>query len=467
MATKRNPKQSKSSPTFASALAQSGIIEKGNPKPSTITFDVIRNLRDLNPMVNVCIETLKHIVIKVDGHVQSKNPEDANKYEKEIEYATNLFEHPNKTESARIFWLKLLEDILTIDRGTTEFVRNPLGYITEIYAVDGATIKPNYDEYGILKSPAYYQYLEGYQNYENGEKEPDAIFDDDEISILTNSPSSKIGMYNYGKSPVERVILTILTSLNADNFNANTFNKNTLPPYHVNLAGASKQQLEAFAAMWGNNNKEDLWKAAFSNAENVTITPLRPSNQDMQYYEFSLWLTKIIVAAFEMSPQDIGLTMDVNRATGSVQQSLSKNQGLSNLLDIKEEWCNHVLDLLGEVNSNFYKIRWVNDELDKIDEQVMASIQTMYVNSGILLPDEVRQELGKDPLQEVRKQYGIQPEPVNIQTANTPDYQVGVVDNNPQDTKDDKIKINSKDPNNKPDKETVKSTIEKLRNWYQ
>jgi phage portal protein BeeE len=381
-------KKSLSQTKFRMAVAGTDMLgvvaHKPNPK---LSWAVLRAVKDANPIVNVVVESLKHMVIKIPFHIGVKdeyknNSED---YETEINYLHRLFERPNPQEGRRIFWLKVLEDILTIDRGCIEKVRDSRGLVTELWSVDGATIKPLMDAEGYYMTPAYAQYLPG-------EAEACALFEEDELDVLMNSPLSHIDMIGYGKSPIERIILTILTSINSENFNASVFDKNALPPFMINLPGATEDQVNEFKTQWEAGTEGKLWKAMFTNIDRdgMIIEKLRESNQEMQYYELTLWLAKVIVAAFEISPQDVGLTMDINKATGEVQERNTKNQGIRNMLDLMSEYANSIIRDLAEVAPRFGDLEYVYTDLDRLDAKTQAEIDEIYTRIGKVLPEELR-----------------------------------------------------------------------------
>lgn len=390
-------KKTKTYDRFTVSVAGITLSElSAKSKPSRITFDVLRNLRDINPLVNVCIETLKHIVVKIPYTIHTKKDVSNDLYQAEIKYLEDLLSQPNPQDTHRSFWLKIIEDVLTIDRGCIEFVRNGLGWIVEMWPVDGATVMPCLDDFGMFCSPAFVQIF-------NTDYEPTASFEEQDIAVVMNSPLYRSGMIGYGKSPVERVILSILTSINAENFNAQTFTKNNMPPYMVNIKGADQKGVLDVKTQWEAQQNGNLWKGIFTNGEDIVVQKLRESNQDMQYYELTLWIAKIIIAAFELSPQDIGLTMDINKATGEVQQNITKNQAIKNMLSLIAEAINiRVIKDLSEYNPNFANLEFEFDELDKIDEKTQAEIDQINVTIGKVIADELRARDGMKPLSEAQ-----------------------------------------------------------------
>ena len=83
-----------------------------------IDYNILRSLRNTETITSICIETLKHTIVKLKGSVVLRNSNDnLEDYRDEIEYLENLFNNPNNEDSKRDLLLKIVEDILTIDRG--------------------------------------------------------------------------------------------------------------------------------------------------------------------------------------------------------------------------------------------------------------------------------------------------------------------------------------------------------------
>jgi phage portal protein BeeE len=160
----------------------------------------------------------------------------------------------------------------------------------------------------------------------------------------------------------------------------------------INLPGATEDQVNEFKTQWEAGTEGKLWKAMFTNIDRdgMIIEKLRESNQEMQYYELTLWLAKVIVAAFEISPQDVGLTMDINKATGEVQERNTKNQGIRNMLDLMSEYANSIIRDLAEVAPRFGDLEYVYTDLDRLDAKTQAEIDEIYTRIGKVLPEELR-----------------------------------------------------------------------------
>lgn len=372
------------------------VTNKDGKKPRRkpgIESDILRNLSRNNNIVRVAIDRVKHRVVKTPWVIKSKDEKQQEKLAKHIEYVETLLKYPNNNDDTfRTLFSKIIEDILVIDRGCAEKVRNAKGEIVQLYQVDGATIYPNIDEYGLYQEPAYYQFI-------NNSEKPTAELENSDLLTFIMNPSSESGRQGYGSSPVENVLSTVLTSLQAAIYNADYFDSEKVPPFWANLADVSTDELLRFQTAFTNQLNKGQWSSPFTNATKADIKLLRPSNQDMQFYELNLWLARVVCSAFEISAEELGLTMDSNRSTSEEQHKIT-SEGIDNVLDVVAEEINNDLigDLAENVDPRFNEVEFVWNTVIGLDEKEQVEIDEIQVKNGLRTVDELRQRDGLDPI---------------------------------------------------------------------
>jgi HK97 family phage portal protein len=366
----------------------------GRKKPSPWPARELRSLALNNNIVRICINFIKHAVVKTKYIIRPKNKEGEGKYGKEIEYIEKLLQYPNDNDdTARTLLSQILEDILVLDMGVMEKVRNTDGYVIELHSVDGSTIRPNLDEYGLFGDMAYYQYLD------MGASKPTAEFSKDDLLVFQVNPQVANGYRGYGLSPVEAVIHTVTTQLLAMQYNATYFDETRLPAYLANLKNVPVEHIKKFKEEFDAQLLNKNWAGAWTNAEALDFKLLRPSNTDMQFNELNTWLARVIFGAFEVSPQSLGFTMDMNRATAEVQDRNTKESGIANILDvIAEEINNDILGDLAMYNRNFEGIEFAWDIQNKLDERMQADVDKIYLEANVIDGNEVRSRMGLEPV---------------------------------------------------------------------
>ena len=373
---------------------------KGRNKPNNITFDQLRHLEKNNDLVSICVNKIVHRVKAQPWHVKAKDSKRTEELQSYIDRITELLSSPNQglDESFDDVFSKVVKDLCIIDSGVIEKVRNSKGEIKELYYVDGATIKPNMTEYGTFADPAYYQFLPN-SSAMGSSTIPDAEFTKEDLIVMQINPCGESGKAGYGESPVEKVVMTVLTSLQAMVFNSTYFDDSKLPPYIFNLKGMPADTLQNFRLQFESQLSNNPWKNAYVNVEDLQSQALRPSNTDMQFQQFNEFLMHVIFAAFELAPETLGFTANVNRATAQVQDKHSDQDGVGNYLDAVMQKINH--DIIGDfagLDPKFNEIEFEWEFANNEDPKVKAEVSEIYLRNGVLLIDEVRRELGKEPI---------------------------------------------------------------------
>lgn len=393
MAKKNTSKSSKVKATLADQFGYSQYFT--NTADTGYGYRELRNLANANPFVAIAINKIKQKAARAEWVVKPKEKE-AKGLDLYTDYVTNLLKTPNQQDDTYTTLMKkTLDDLLTIDQGIWEKVRNQRGEVMELYHVDGATIQEKRDNYGYFEDVAYVQFLPN-----NAGGTPDAIFAKDDIMKFQANPQAS-STKGRGKSPVELVLLSVVSGIRALQYNTSVFTNSAIPDSMINLKGVSTEEITAFKQAFEAQLKGNYHANAYTNAEAIDIKLLRPSNQEMQFYELNLWLARIVISAFDMSPQDFGLTMDVNRSTADQQSNISKEGGLSTYLDLIEEEINvDLIQDLASVDRRFNEVEFKFVKAKDLTElKTQAEIDTMQINSGTRSADELRSRDGLDPLE--------------------------------------------------------------------
>jgi hypothetical protein len=421
--------------------------EKGIRKPTRITFEMLRRMSKSCSIARLAINTLKHELVKTKWSIvardQKESPDD-----KRITEVEKFFNFPNPDDNFRTFLLKVVEDILSLDAGCIEMVKNGKGNLLEMYYVDGSTIKPAIDIHGIMSDPAYYQYMPL-----NNTETPDASFSKDELLYIMQNPQGDIKNYGYGLAPIEGVLMVATNILNADNYNGSFFDVGTLPPLLINLGkNMPRTEVENFRAYWKAEIEGKPWKTAFyGGAEAPEIMKLQDSsNRDMQFYEYQTWLAKLMCAAFEISPQDIGLTMEINKATAETQREISKAKGYRTLLEVLEETFTQGI-IWKRFGYDDIMFKW--QDVDSVDELKRAQVWAIESKTGARSVNEYRKEIGLDPIKGGVKPYILGGTPFEVDATPLEELSDAEIDaeqeaTSPQDkqlvSQEESLKLNQK-----------------------
>src|SRR6185437_4537496 len=307
-----------------------------------------------------------------------------------IEELTSFFSSPDGEHTWQQWIRLLLEDLLVLDAPAIAPLASADGELWSpgkpLYAlevIDGATIARKIDVMGRTPAPpavAYQQILKGL---------PAVNFTSDQLIYRPrNVRSHKF----FGFSPVEQIILTINIGLRRQMHLLNYYTEGNVPEALAQVPKEwSADQISEFqewfdSALAGNSARR----------RRITFVPecgnLQFTRDPMLKDALDEWITRIVCYAFGLSPQQFVSVM--NRATAETSVEQAAAEGLMPILCYLADTINFIVQrCFGYSNLEFV---WDQDRtINSLDQ---AKIDEIYVRSGVLSIDEVREELGKHPV---------------------------------------------------------------------
>ncbi len=391
------------------------LLQKGLSKPGRISYDVLRRAAASVHVARICITVLKEKVSKTGWTIKAI---DINRKAdpRQIEIATELFKHPNKnSETFRTFLDKILEDLLVLDAVAIEKVRYPDGRLAELHYLDAATVRPVFDEHGNQDIPvpivgrdeevrelpvSYVQVINS--NPWGGREAGDlvAAWPKKDFIYFNMHPQGNMNSFGYGLSPIESVIGVVANILNADNFNGTYFEEGSFPPALIQLvANMDERELMSMREyMYTELEGRFHRPAIIAGPGEIKVLNLKDITQrDMQFMEYMKFMSRLLSAAFGLSPQDIGITEDLNRATSEVQKDLSQQKGYQSILHLFKEVFNQEI-LWNDFGFKDLEFSWVAE--DNIDLSEASQIYDIALKNGSMTLNEVRERIGFAPFED-------------------------------------------------------------------
>ena len=367
----------------------------GHSKPrerEAIGFAQLRALADNYDVLRLVIEKrkdqmegLKWTIQKRD--VESTKDNESQRKDRKVDEAIAFFQSPDK-EHTWSDWLRiLLEDLFVIDAPCI-YPRKTLGgdlYALEV--IDGATIKRVLDNTGRMPLPpetAYQQILHGMAAVD---------YTADELVYRSrNNRSYKV----YGYSPVEQIIMTVNIALKRQIHALEYYTAGSVPDALVGVPEAwSADDIQRFQEYWDlllSGETAERRKMRFVPGElsrNFKETK-QPPLKDV----YDEWLARVVCFAFSVEPTPF--VAQVNRSVAETSREQSLSDGMSSL----KNWVKALIDdvLARYMDMAAYEFVWREEE--SLNPKEQAEIYAIYKNAGILTADEIRAELGKEPLPE-------------------------------------------------------------------
>jgi len=300
---------------------------------------------------------------------------------------------PNpRNDSWRSFIEPVIEDLLTLDAGCVEKERTVGGGIAGLWPVDGAKIKVNAlwdgDDPG---APRYFWYPDGW-------REVASFVNDDFIYMMKNGRTdSPIGF-----SDLATLRATIEAEMQAHEYNRRQV-AGAAPDGVLNLGeGMTEPQARQFASYFESEVAGRGAIGFLAGVKNPGWIPFRENNREMQFLEWQIYLVRKICVVMGLTPQDLGVTFDVNRSTAETQIQISEDRGLRPLMTLIQEYITEeiVWDKAygGPDNNLCFRFTALNlkESTAKaaIYEKALAGVPWRFVN-------EARIDEGREPIPEM------------------------------------------------------------------
>lgn len=326
LVTREREDPPRSTPKKIPETSAVGMVFQGN-KVAKSNVKLFRNWSEHSEWVRAAIGVRKSQVSSAEWDIVPYNPDvdaDNKRLAKRIK---DLFDTPNAAaDSFRSFIEPVIEDLLVLDAGSIEKVRNLRGEIVQLWAVDGGTIRVSSIWDGDPREPRYFWWPDFQER---------ARWLNDEFIYMMSSPRTYSPV---GLAPMETLKSTIDAELGGQEYNRRQVQA-AAPDGMLDLGeGVRPEQVEDFKSYWLAEVAGRGAMAFVGGSKNAKFIPFRSSNKDMQFLEFQQYLVRKIAAVFQLSPQDLGITFDVNRSTSEVQQEQTEDRGLRPLLALIQDY---------------------------------------------------------------------------------------------------------------------------------
>jgi hypothetical protein len=352
-----------------------------------IGFPQLRALAENFDLLRLVIETRKDQICALPWSIQPRKKPGSPQQPKpdaRCDKITEFLRQPDREHGWEDWLRMLLEDLFVIDAPAL-YVRGTVG--GELFAlepVDGATIKRIIDSTGRtpMDGPAYQQILKGLPAVDYTREE------------LIYKPRNLRTHKVYGYGPVEQIINTVNIAIRRQMFTLNYFTEGTVPDA---LAGVPADwtitQIKEFQDYWDLLMQDDMASRRKLKyvpgeiAKNFHETK-QPPLKDM----FDEWLARIVCYCFSIDVTPF--VAQVNRAVADTNREQSLSEGIAP----SQQWVKSLIDLIIARHFGHADIEFSWQEGEIVDPLKRAQVLTLYVEKKVLHPDEVRADLGRDPL---------------------------------------------------------------------
>ncbi len=355
------------------------------PKPTAV------NLRRFaeTPLARRAINVVKDRIASMDWQIKVRR----GYVEAEVENAAErmrilrrAMEEPNGSDSFRVLWEQVLEDLLVGGFGAVEMesTGDPAQPF-RLYPVDGATVQIDIHWNGDATKPRYAQ--------TTGRLGVDQAVPllDDELMYLRLNPRTHTP---FGLGRLEVAFETVNEFLSAHRY-ASRLASNSVVQYALWLNEATPEQHDRLIRWW-QDEIEGTGKVPLLSCEQKPEVLRFAGGTDadlrLQWQEF---LILLIANAFELPPMMLGLQKDVNRSTAS---EMADEAFQSAIVPVAKLLAEHITRDLFAKKLGWREFEFCFNDLESRNEMEEVQIQTELLKAGVLTVAEVRSMRGLAPV---------------------------------------------------------------------
>ena len=303
-----------------------------------------------------------------------------------------LFRTPNPAnDSYRGFIEPVTDDLLTLDAGCIEKVRSLDGRLRELWPVDSATVRVEARWAGEADRARYYWYPDGHTM--------EAAWKNEDFIYMMMNPRTDMPI---GLPPLETLRGAVEAEMAAHEYNRRQV-ENAAPDGIINLGeGFTEPQVNRFREFFESEVAGRGPLGFIGGSKDPGFIKFRDSNRDQQFLEWQIYLVRKIAVVFGLTPQDLGVTFDVNRSTSEIQLQVSEDRGLRPLMSAIQEYLTEEVvwdrSFGGPANNLAFRFTALNlkESTAKaaIYEKALAGVPWRFIN-------EARVDEGREPIPEM------------------------------------------------------------------
>lgn len=351
-----------------------------------------------------CVTTLLDQICSMEWNIVVKEGYDSEDKTEQAKKIKKWLSFPNaNNESFENILRAWIKDVLELDAGCLVKVFDLSSYdfdtlepksgapllkdkgqrnMVEIYARDGASFLKETDKFG---------FVGGYWQYSYQIPAHPMWFNKDEICYMSKNPRS---MSCYGYAPTQAVLDIVKALHYSTLYNKKFFEENSIPDGVLSILDTNPNEMKSFVDNWTREFKAQPHKFAVMNKD-IKWTPFQITHRELEFLETQDWFYKLIIGSFGLTPIDLGITEDVNRATSASQVEISKRKGLRPLLKLVEKFINE--EIISEFGIEGVEFQFLFDDPTELRERL--NNWKLMSDMGLKTINEIRYEMGLKPVE--------------------------------------------------------------------
>jgi HK97 family phage portal protein len=295
-------------------------------------------------------------------------------------------EEPNASDSFRVLWEQVIEDLLVGGFGAVEMeATGDPARPFRLWPVDGATIQIDSKWDGDPLKPRYAQ-----ATGQLGREGMVPLLDDELIYVRLNPRTHT----PFGLGRLEVAFETVNQFLSANRY-AGRLASNSVVQYALWLNEATPEQHDRLIRWWQDEIEGTGRVPLLSCEQKPEVLRFAGGTDADLRLQWQEMLIRLIASAFELPPMLLGLQSDVNRSTAG---EMANEAFQSAVVPVAKLLAEHITRDLFAKKLGWREFEFCFNELESRDEMQEVQIHTALLQAGVLTVDEVREMRGLAPL---------------------------------------------------------------------
>ena len=364
-------------------MARPGLMAMPKPTPA--------NLRRFaeTPVVRRAINVVKDRIACMDWQIQVRRgyrPDEVPDAAERMNALRLSLEEPNASDSFRVLWEQVLEDLLVGGFGALEM--EATGDPTRpfrLWAVDGATIQIDGSWRGDPGKPRYAQ-----ATGQTGTLATVPLLDD-ELMYLRLNPRTHTP---FGLGRLEVAFDTVNQLLSASRY-AGRLASNSVVQYALWLDEATPEQHDRLTRWWQDEIEGTGRVPIISSQTKPEVLRFAGGTDADLRLQWQEFLLRLIANAFDLPPMLLGLQQDVNKSTAGEMANEAFVTAIVPVAKLLEE---HITRDLFAKKLGWREFEFRFNDLSSRNEVDEVQMQTELLRAGVVTVAEVRAMRGLQPL---------------------------------------------------------------------
>lgn len=356
--------------------------EVGGDAQGLITPQRMREIAVKVPSVSAAINAIMDFTDGVELTVRNTDPAQPTDMAR-LAHTQSFIDTPNPQDTSLHFYHKLRYDIVTLGFGAVEIERDSMGMPANLWVLDAARLRVDYDEHGTIKG---YDMIDARGMPITSGDGTHAWLPEDVILYLRDPMSST----QYSNSRIAQLFTCAIVESLMLHFISMRFTDSNIPVGVYDLGEITEDELRTAIASW-NSQASKEHRILLTGSKGSKWYPFGYHLKDLEATQLLATVRSKIMGILGVTMNEMGEAQDVNKSNGYNLSFTFKKRAVEPVLN---EVCLTTTRRLLWEELNYRDMEYSYEEIDSRDELIQSEIDKNYLQTGTYTFNHVRNRKG-------------------------------------------------------------------------